>query len=358
MDWQINDSYIVGHFGKNKKNINKFSCFDLDGTLIVTKSTKKFAIDEFDWKFKFDNVVKKLRDLHDGDYKIVIFTNQMGLMKRKDGISKFQHKINAIAKELNIPLTIFASLHDDYYRKPNPTMFNMLTDGNTDIDRHSFFCGDACGVNSFSDTDLKFALNCKLKFYSDEYFDGQKSITYKVKYPEISHTGEKINFKLPEGKCVIIMNGPPGSGKTRFVHKYIERYGYKIINRDTIPSKTIGTCLKKCKQYLESDDNIVIDNTNPSILSRKPFIDLAKEYDYKVWCTVMDTPIEIAKHNAHYRNYISHNEIKNIPEVVYRVYKSKMQPPTEDEEIDNIVHIPFVVDDDAKADENYKLYFF
>jgi hypothetical protein len=51
-----------------------------DGTLIKTKSGKVFPVDSADWQFWSRNVVAKLRKCHEQQqYKLIIFTNQMGI---------------------------------------------------------------------------------------------------------------------------------------------------------------------------------------------------------------------------------------------------------------------------------------
>ena len=53
----------------------------MDGTLIVTKSGKVFAKDYDDWKIIFNQVHKKLSELINDGYKLVVFSNQAGIGK-------------------------------------------------------------------------------------------------------------------------------------------------------------------------------------------------------------------------------------------------------------------------------------
>ena len=52
----------------------KIAAFDLDHTLIKPKSGRKFPKDYDDWVL-LDGVKKKLTDLYEDDFKIVVFTN-------------------------------------------------------------------------------------------------------------------------------------------------------------------------------------------------------------------------------------------------------------------------------------------
>lgn len=53
--------------------------FDMDWTIIKTKSGKTFAVDSDDWDFLFPEVKPKLQQLHKDGFRIVIFTNQGGV---------------------------------------------------------------------------------------------------------------------------------------------------------------------------------------------------------------------------------------------------------------------------------------
>jgi len=50
--------------------------FDLDGTIIIPKSGRKFPIDENDWKIIDNKIINTIHNL--SGYNIVIFTNQLG----------------------------------------------------------------------------------------------------------------------------------------------------------------------------------------------------------------------------------------------------------------------------------------
>ena len=62
-----------------KDEFSKIAAFDLDGTIIKTKSGRVFPKDKNDWVFFNDNVKKILYNLCNNNYKIVIFTNQKGI---------------------------------------------------------------------------------------------------------------------------------------------------------------------------------------------------------------------------------------------------------------------------------------
>lgn len=100
--------------------------FDLDGTLIITKSGARFPKGAEDWRFAFPEVPKKLRAFNTDKYKIVIFTNQAGIGLGKLKINEFKPKIEKIICELDIPVQVFVSTGKGVYRKPAPGMWDSL----------------------------------------------------------------------------------------------------------------------------------------------------------------------------------------------------------------------------------------
>jgi len=45
--------------------------FDMDGTLICTKSGKVFPVDDEDWKIQWPQVKSKLKSLDDDGFKVI-----------------------------------------------------------------------------------------------------------------------------------------------------------------------------------------------------------------------------------------------------------------------------------------------
>uniref|UniRef100_A0A1I7WCS4 mRNA guanylyltransferase n=1 Tax=Heterorhabditis bacteriophora TaxID=37862 RepID=A0A1I7WCS4_HETBA len=75
---EAEDLIIFTH--NNCEGREKIAGFDMDGTLIITKSGKVFPNDVSDWKIIYDRVIPRLHELyHHENYKIVIFTNQKGI---------------------------------------------------------------------------------------------------------------------------------------------------------------------------------------------------------------------------------------------------------------------------------------
>ena len=71
----------ISKINLSNKNSQKLAGFDLDHTLIKTKSGKVRPKDKNDWLFYVDNLKERLLELQNDNYNIVIFTNQSGLEK-------------------------------------------------------------------------------------------------------------------------------------------------------------------------------------------------------------------------------------------------------------------------------------
>lgn len=186
-------SNIPADFKKDKIAL-KVAAFDLDGTIINTKSGNTFARGSDDWKFFNENVVQKVKNLVDEDYTIVIFTNQGGVsIGQPDSKSyvNFTTKVNNVISELtreieNFKPFVYASpkrplgkkiraspeeLHLSM-RKPQIGMWKQFKINIENIDmENSFYVGDAAGrEHDFLDSDKKFAENIPLTFKTPEEF--------------------------------------------------------------------------------------------------------------------------------------------------------------------------------------------
>lgn len=154
---------------------NKIASFDIDGTIIVTKSGKTFAQNSTDWKWFDKNVPKKLKELNDEGFRVVFITNQAGIEKGKTKPNELKTKFEAMLKELDIPVLILIATGENHFRKPSAEMWNFFEKNCNkseiiDYDE-SFYCGDAAGrpknwapgrSKDFSCGDRMFAANCNL----------------------------------------------------------------------------------------------------------------------------------------------------------------------------------------------------
>lgn len=327
---------IVGETDLKFEITEKVACFDLDSTLIETKSGKRFPIDEDDWEFFSENVVPKLTELRGDGFCLVIVTNQSGLGGKEDKASAWRRKLEKVTGAIGLPMRVYCGTGHNGYRKPCPGFMNAIRNGVKDgvLDPESFYCGDACGrAGDHSDCDYKFALNSGIRFVTpEELFDGAVGgalpAIVSPPFDEITAGGGVAGADPPfvaRNREVVIMVGFPGAGKSSYVDRVLVPLGYERINRDTL--KTKEKCIREMKKVLQrdGDQRVVVDNTNPDARSREPFIKLASDHGYSVRAVVLDVSEELAHHNAQWRAYRGGGGA--IPEVVYRTYKKNYAKP-------------------------------
>ena len=255
---------------------NKIIAFDLDDTLITTKSGNKFPKNYMDYKYLYNNTSNILKELYK-DYTIIIFSNQK--FKNIDEKTKeLEKKFTLIENELNIKLDVMISTNDDKYRKPFPCMWEVymnIKEINFSAFENIIYIGDAAGrENDFSCSDRKFAFNCGMIFKTpEEYFKNEdpKPWSWGFDPQKVLDNIHEIKVREETDKEMVILVGFPGCGKSTFVKNYFPKY-YSI-NQDTL--KTKSKCIKICKEKVKTN-SIIIDNTNASSDYRKIFIDIAK----------------------------------------------------------------------------------
>ena len=141
------DTLLVFQYGPPTHSA-KIAAFDVDGTLIETASGKRFATGPNDWKL-MKNVSEKLQSLHDEGFKVVLLSNQLGIIRGKPTKEEFKQKMEGVARKLCVPLLLLAATSRDSYRKPCTGMWEHLVqreNGGVKVEKEvSFFVGDAAG---------------------------------------------------------------------------------------------------------------------------------------------------------------------------------------------------------------------
>uniref|UniRef100_A0A6C0LVD7 Uncharacterized protein n=1 Tax=viral metagenome TaxID=1070528 RepID=A0A6C0LVD7_9ZZZZ len=397
MNWVETNSYLIGIVNKTRKIPDpiRIAGFDLDDTLIQRFKQK----DDYKFKLLDSKINDKMKNLVNNNYLIIIFSNQVGLFINKNiNMVMWKKMIENLSKIMmkdieHYYFAIYVSKMHDLYRKPNLGLWNLMKSDLKNnfsfdakkiklrISKKSFFCGDAAGrkqasflkkrihplakKGDFSDTDYKFALNIKIDFITpdDFYLDNSPPIEciFKgfnpKKYLDSEEYSKNTEYEFkPRSKELIVMVGPSGSGKSEFVKKYILPMKYVHINQDTCKSKT--KCISLTKTALTEKKSIVIDNTNPDILSRMSYTTLAKEYGYKhIRCIIMMTNYELAKHLNNVRHLYSRGIIPKINKITYNIYNSKYVPPIKLEYFDKIEKIDFAFDKNYLMDSYWKKLF-
>jgi bifunctional polynucleotide phosphatase/kinase len=136
---------------------------------------------------------------------------------------------------------------------------------------------------------------------------------------------------------LVILIGPPASGKSTFCAKHFPNH--IRVNNDTL--KTKAKCIKLATDSLKAGKSVVIDNTNPSAKVRKEYIDLAKGV-ITVRAIVLDTPKELALHLNEVRVKMTLGKTKKIPGLCYNMFCKNYEQPTQSEGITDVIVVPFI----------------
>ena len=113
---------------KGVKPSHKIAAFDMDGTLIKTKSGKVHPVDTNDWQIAFQNAQEKLKRYLERGYKLVILSNQAPIGNGRVKIEDFKKKIENIVIRLDVPFQVYLATGKGFYRKPATGMWKVLSE--------------------------------------------------------------------------------------------------------------------------------------------------------------------------------------------------------------------------------------
>lgn len=360
--WQQFGNLMV-YTAAGVKGSDKIAGFDIDGCIITTKSGKVFPTAPDDWKILYPEIQPKLASLLKKGYKVVFFTNQLGIAKGKLTPEVFKSKVEDILATLKLPVQVFVATGPGIYRKPVMGMWNHLCDKANDhvtVDKtQSFYVGDAAGrpenwapgkkKKDFSCSDRLFALNLGLQFYTpEEYFLGWKCPPYSLpkfdprKLDSAARLYDPPSSSLTSSETeVIVAVGFPASGKSTFFHTHVIPKGYIYVNRDTLGSWQ--NCVSACERALKEGRSVAVDNTNPDPESRKRYVDVAKAAGVPCRCFQFSATLEEAKHNNRFREMApSDTKHTKVNDMVFHSYKKHFKAPALSEGFSEILQIHFV----------------
>ncbi|KAJ1930901.1 DNA kinase/phosphatase Pnk1, partial [Kickxella alabastrina] len=211
---------------------------------------------------------------------------------------------------------LLAATTKSYMRKPSPGMWFMAEHNNDAVEvnrRASFFVGDAAGrpmgsgsrgLADFSDSDLVFARNAGVPFYTPEgVFTDEvcameqplplyqtQSWAIRRFHPSSLADGNKpaldallaqLRAEVEDAQTsgsgrglLVVLVGPPASGKSTFTQRYLEPLGFERVNMDLL--KTHKKCVDAVTKILDAKGFAALDNTNPDAKSRAAYLKLAE----------------------------------------------------------------------------------
>ena len=106
---------------------------------------------------------------------------------------------------------------------------------------------------------------------------------------------------------IILMVGLPASGKSTIVKQY-ENLGYIVISRDKKTMSTATETISLSKE-IKKGNNVVIDNTNTLLATRKIFIDFAKNNNLTIDAHYINTSKDDCLINSLHRMYEQYGDI-------------------------------------------------
>uniref|UniRef100_A0A6Q2Z516 PNK FHA domain-containing protein n=1 Tax=Esox lucius TaxID=8010 RepID=A0A6Q2Z516_ESOLU len=359
---QIGNMMIYTAAGVTGSSKVRIAGFDIDGCIITTKSGKVFATSPDDWRILFPEIQPRLASLLQKGYKVVFFTNQMGISRGKLRPEDFKCKVEDILRTLQLPVQVFVASGPGIYRKPVKGMWEHLTEkanGGVVVDKsQSLYVGDAAGrpVNwapgkkkkDFSCSDRLFALNIGLPFHTpEEFFLGWKSAPFSLppfdprKWDSNARLFDPPSASLTSVKQeVIVAVGYPASGKSTFFHTHIVPKGYVYVNRDTLGSWQ--SCVSACERALKEGRSVAVDNTNPDPESRKRYIDVSQSLGVSCRCFNFSASLEQAKHNNRFRE-MAPSTTKHLPILnKLSLHRKKFVAPSLSEGFSEILQVHFV----------------
>ncbi|XP_045772876.1 uncharacterized protein F21D5.5 [Maniola jurtina] len=373
--WEKIDGGEVYVFtAKGVKSSSKIAAFDMDGTLIKTKSGKVHPVDTNDWQIAFPQISKKLLEKLNDGYKIVILSNQSPIGKGRVKIEDFKKKIEGIVEKLNIPMQVFLATGKGFYRKPAPGMWKLLAEKKNDnmiidID-NSFYCGDAAGrmanwapgkKKDHSMADILLAQNLGITFYTPEqFFLGHSIANVPMGKPEFvpkELKPEPFNENLiSTEKELLVLVGYPGSGKSTLAKQIEKKSGNKYV---TVCRDVLGTwqkCAAEATKLLKQGKSVIVDSTNPDTESRARWTSLATDMHVACRCAHVRTSLAHAQHNNKFREIMRANHAP-VNDIVFHTYKNKFVEPTVKEGFKEVIEVKFNPTFDSKEAETiYSMY--
>lgn len=151
---------------------------------------------------------------------------------------------------------------------------------------------------------------------------------------------------------VVMICGIMASGKSTLAKQYIDK-DYVYLNRDKMGGR-VADLVPHLVSALTDNKSVVIDNTHPTITSRKQFIDVAVQYKVPIYCKFLDATVDDAQMNASLRmierygkvlgpaELQKHKDPNVFPPMVLFSYAKNLEKPTVGEGFESVEIIPFV----------------
>ena len=324
------------YFSVNDPSNADLALFDFDSTLIKFNPSSSRSSPSSSRSSGNDLLFPNIPDfLKQIKGRIVVLSNQYGIATNNTTHAEVQRQMYEFRLQVNVSIDFYYATEKDSYRKPMTDMIDLMREHGIS-GRILFYCGDAAGrKGDHSNTDFLFAHNLKIPFYTPEnLFNSvpnfvQPAVTEKsdtVGILEKTIFAEVFEDPVPK---IVVMIGPQGSGKSLNSRLFVDK-DFVYVNRDTQNKRMLSIL----QNAIHARQNIVTDNTHPSIESRIPYLD-AKKHGYRVYAVFWNLKKPMSFHLNHLRAQILHQTIK-VPTVAIHSYYKHLIPPTLEEGFERI----------------------
>ena len=154
-------------------------------------------------------------------------------------------------------------------------------------------------------------------------------------------------------KEIVLIIGINAAGKSTLVQEFVDK-GYERFNRDNVGG-SLDRLHEMVDSYLNgSKKQVVLDNTYPSVESRKPIIAVAKKHNIPIRCIWLTTSLEDAQLNAclrmirKYGKLLMPEDFKIVkdpnafPPAALFAYRKAFEEPTKKEGFVEVTDVPFI----------------
>jgi len=355
----------------------RFAIFDLESTIITTKSGRDRPKRASDWKFINGKILKHLRKIYSQGFDVVFISEQDKIISQSRA-DYYGNKIRLIFNKIGIKGSFFIITKGSIHKKPSSTCFDILCAHAKFKIKHnkSFYCGPKAGRKAgwqcISDSlkitklkddksidDLYFAKNCDIEFRVPEmvfskYYKGDEITLPKRDYGldfDTRSDGIEYMFNLDiKSKHVIVIVGQQMSGRTYLANRLKEIY-YGNIDFEIADGTGLNDfdVIEKFIDIYNQDKSIIIDAHNFRKKFRKTFVDRVRGTDYKTMCINIVTPLDMRRKLCHFKQmFIDPGCEKIEPE---KIVDLKFDEVGEDEEFDDIVQYKPCIHFDSKVIE-------
>jgi DNA 3'-phosphatase len=289
----------------------RLALFDLDGTLVASKSSRRWAENGDDWIFQGDVPAVLQRYATDG-WTVVIISNQS---KWNAADKAAQNKISTVLDALFAAnawapwcLVATGAPSESVYRKPARGLYDVLMRemGATAV-TDAFYCGDAAGADAarleyrWAASDREFAAAIGARFLTPDAVFG-------------------LSAAVPAAtQEIAVLVGNMGSGKSTTARALVAA-GYIHCEQDKL--KTPAAMKKAVRAALAAGKSVVVDATHATAETRAPYLGIGLE---------LRVPVRILWHIRDGRPY---NEVRvegHVPAVAYAMYSKRFEDPRLDD---------------------------